>query len=119
MTGPVGQGSRAGHLLIWLAVALLVLLAIPAAIVRRRLGERRRARAPAPKPQLPPLERALQLLEWANSRREGSDRRRALELVAVELSRGGRSDLSTEARALAWQARTGLSACFCGVLFLK
>ena len=44
-------------------LVLLVALAIPVALVLRRLEERRRARLPQAKPELPPLERALRLLD--------------------------------------------------------
>jgi hypothetical protein len=93
-----------GHLLAALFLALLVLLAVPVAIVVRRVLVRRRAHAPDSKDELPPLERALRLLEWANERPDGDDRRRALELVAVELGRRGRHDLGAGARELAWQS---------------
>jgi hypothetical protein len=85
-----------------LVLGVLVALAIPVALVLRRLEERRRAQLPQPKPELPPLERALRLLEWANRQSDGEDRRRALELVAVELLRGGEPNLGAAARELAW-----------------
>jgi hypothetical protein len=101
---PVSYAISPGRLLVFGTLALIVLLAIPVAIVWRRIVERRHARAPPPEPELPPLERALRLLEWAASDSDEVARRRALELVAVELRRNGRDDLSGEARALAWQA---------------
>jgi hypothetical protein len=100
---PVSYAISPGHLLLLGTLALIVLVVIPAAILWRRIIERRRARTPEPKPELRPLERALQLLDWAASESDGVARRRALELVAVELRRDGRDDLSGEARALAWQ----------------
>jgi hypothetical protein len=88
---------------LWLLLAVvLVLVAIPVAIAARRVREYRRARGPAPRQELAPLERALRLLDWANRQPEGEKRRRALELVALELQRGGRGELGDEARALAW-----------------
>jgi hypothetical protein len=99
----VSYAISPGHLLVLLTLALVVLVTIPLAIVRRRIVEQRRARAPEPEPELPPLERALQLLEWAASNSDDVARRRALELVAVELRRDGQEELSGEARALAWQ----------------
>jgi hypothetical protein len=99
---PVSYAISPGRLLILLAVVLVVVLAILAAIVRRRLAERRRARLPHREPELPPLERALRLLEHALGD-DGAGRRRALELVAVEVERAGERALSTELRALAWQ----------------
>lgn len=98
----VSYAVSPGHLLIWLTVALALLVAVPAGIVWRRVAERRRRNAPVDT-QVPPLERALRLLESANANGDGDVRRRALELVAVELRRSGRDDLSGEARALAWQ----------------
>jgi hypothetical protein len=99
----VSYAVSPGRLLVYLALALLVLIAIPVAIVWRRIVERRRARELVPEPEVPPLERALRLLEFANADGDSAGRRRALELVAVELRRTGREDLSSEARALAWQ----------------
>jgi hypothetical protein len=55
-----------------------------------------------PELDLPPLERALLLLEWARRRPDGEDRRRALELLAGALENEGRSALAGDARALAW-----------------
>jgi hypothetical protein len=100
---PVSYAISPGRLLVFGTLALLVLVAIPVAIVWRRTVERRRAREPEPEPELPPLERALGLLEWAASNSDEIARRRALELVAVELGREGKDELSGEARALAWQ----------------
>ena len=91
-----------GALLGLLALALGAAIAVPAVLVLRRLVARRRAKRPEPRQELPPLEQALRLLEWANRQADGEDRRRALELVAVELLRGGRSDLGARARELAW-----------------
>jgi hypothetical protein len=91
--------------LLWLLlIAFLVALAVPVVLVVRRVRAYRRARMPAEKPELPPLEGALRLLDWANAQPAGDARRRALELVAVELMRGGQGELGTEARALAWSA---------------
>jgi hypothetical protein len=100
---PVSYAITPGRLIVFGTLALLVLVAIPAAIVWRRIVDRRRAREPEAEPELPPLERALQLLERAASDSDEVARRRALELVAVELHRHGREELSGEARALAWQ----------------
>ena len=99
----VSYAVSPGRLLVYLTLALVVLLAIPSGIAWRRIVERRRARLPAPEPDVPPLERALRLLESATAHADGVARRRALELVALELRRSGRDDLSGEARALAWQ----------------
>jgi hypothetical protein len=51
-------------------------------------------------PELSPLERALQLVEWARKRPE-PERREALEVLAVELD-PNESELSEAARKLAW-----------------
>ena len=99
----VSYSVSPGQLLVYLALALVVLVAIPVALVWRRVVERRRARASAPEPEVPPLERALRLLDSANADGDSAGRRRALELVAVELRRSGKDDLSSDARALAWQ----------------
>jgi hypothetical protein len=89
--------------LLWLLLILLVaVVAVPVSLVWRRVREFRRGRMPAAKPELPPLERALRLLEWANRQPDGEDRRRALELVALELARQEHGELGEEARALAW-----------------
>jgi hypothetical protein len=91
-----------GGLLWLLLLVFLALFAVPATLAVRRIRAYRRARGPAPREELPPLERALRLLEWANHQPAGENRRRALELVALELLRGGRHDLGGEARELAW-----------------
>jgi hypothetical protein len=91
-----------GGLLWLLLLVFLALFAVPVTLVVRRIRAYRRARGPAPREELPPLERALRLLEWANRQPAGENRRRALELVALELLRGGRHDLGDEARELAW-----------------
>jgi len=88
---------------LWLLFVVVLLVAsVPVALALRRWRAYRRARGPAPREELAPLERALRLLEWANRQPAGENRRRALELVALELLRGGRGDLGDEARALAW-----------------
>jgi hypothetical protein len=89
--------------LLWLLLAAFVVaLAAPVAVALRRIRAWRRGRMPAGRHELPPLERALRLLEWANAQPAGEARRRALELVATELRRGGRDDLVRAARDLAW-----------------
>ena len=100
---PASYAVSPGHLLLWLTLALVLLLAVPAALALRRIVEHRRAQEADDADSVPPLARALQLLEWATSQQDGNARRRALELVAVELRRRGRHDLGAEARALAWQ----------------
>jgi hypothetical protein len=53
-------------------------------------------------PPLPPLERALVLLEAARRSGDAEEQRRALDLVAAELLRGGEEELAGEASTLAW-----------------
>jgi hypothetical protein len=79
----------------------LALLALPAALVVRRIRSRRPP-PPEPEPELPPLERALLLVEWTRGREDGEDRRKALELLAFELDALGRGDQARAARRLAW-----------------
>lgn len=77
----------------------LALLALPAALA---IGVLRRKPPPVveEKPELPALERALRLVEWA---REGEDeeRRQALEVLAAELEEE-RPVLADDARRLGW-----------------
>jgi hypothetical protein len=79
------------------------LLALPAGLA---IGWLRRRRPPPPAEEerepLTPLERALQLVEWASSLENGSERREALEVLAVELEEVERPDLARSARTLAW-----------------
>jgi hypothetical protein len=107
LTPPARSYALSPNGLLWvLLLVFLALVAGPVTLVARRVQEHRRARGPAPKDELSPLERALRLLDWANRQADGEDRRRALELVALELLRGGRDDLGGEARALAWSPPT-------------
>jgi hypothetical protein len=70
------------------------------------LGRPRRRPAPVveapPAPVLTPLEQALALLEDPVAVNGATDRRRALELVAAELTWRGNDDLAHAARRLAW-----------------
>jgi hypothetical protein len=103
LTPPARSYALSPSGLLWLLfVVALALAAVPVAIALRRVREYRRVRGPAPRQELAPLERALRLLDWANRQPEGEKRRRALELVALELEREGRGELGDEARALAW-----------------
>jgi hypothetical protein len=88
-------------LVLLLVLAALVLLAPAGLLARRAYLERRAAAAPEPEPELEPLERALRLVEWSQDRRDGEDRRRALEALAEELETV-ESPLADDARALAW-----------------
>jgi hypothetical protein len=84
-----------------LALALL-LLALPAALA---LGWWRRRR-PEPdvvvEPELSPLEKALRLVEWAGEQPNGTERREALEVLAVELEAVESDELARSVRGLAW-----------------
>ena len=88
-----------------LLVGALALLALPAALVVRTL-RREEEIAVEEAPELPPLERALALVEWARDRSE-PERREALEALAVELDDEG-SALAGDARRLAWSPSSPL-----------
>lgn len=83
----------------------LALLALPAWLV---VGWARSRRPPPAvvQPEQTPLERALVLVEWANRRQNGVERREALEVLAVELELVESSGLATRARELAWSPAT-------------
>jgi hypothetical protein len=90
-----------------LLVGGLVLLGAAGGLVylARRRTTVRAAPAPPPPPPaplLPPLERALLLLELSERLDGAGDQRRALERVAEELARRGETELARAARALAW-----------------
>jgi len=52
--------------------------------------------------RLPPLEQALRMLESSSLRPSSPARRRALDVVVVELGRNGEPGMALEARTLAW-----------------
>ena len=84
-----------------LLLGALALLVLPAWLV---VGWAR-SRRPLPtveEPELTPLERALALVEWANEHRNGTERREALEVLAVELEAVESDGLAGRARWLAW-----------------
>ena len=87
-----------------LLVAAAALLAFPALVVGRALRREPPPVVEESGPELTPLERALALVEWARDRPDGTDRRKALEVLAGELEVVGRQGLADEARALAWPA---------------
>ncbi len=70
---------------------------------------RRPAPSPAPErgevSQASPLERALALVRAAVENGESSEKRKALERLARELGRSGRTALAARARRLAWSER--------------
>jgi hypothetical protein len=82
-----------------LLVGAVALLALPAALVVRML-RREEEILVQEAPELPPLERALVLVEWARDRSE-PERREALEALTVELDEE-HSALARDARRLAW-----------------
>lgn len=85
-----------------LLAAALALLALPAVLLVRWLRARRPVPVVVAEPELTPLERALRLVEWANERANGAERREALEHLAVELEGDERAELVRSARTLAW-----------------
>jgi hypothetical protein len=93
-----------------LAVVLLIAVAAVLALLAGFLVWRavqRRAPEPEPEPEpavppLPPLERALVLLEAARARGDAVEQRKALELLSEELESSGESSLALDARTLAW-----------------
>jgi hypothetical protein len=76
------------------------LLAFPAGLVAREL-RRRRPEAEA-ESELPPLARALLLVERARDEGEAAERREALEALAFELDGTSEEGRAREVRALAW-----------------
>ncbi|MBD0347578.1 MAG: hypothetical protein ICV59_00375 [Thermoleophilia bacterium] len=94
--GVVGALALAGALLLVLVATALVVPQLPRALgIRRPAWLRRQARP------LTPLAHALVRLRAASAN-GGGDERRALENLALELSRTGRDDLARSARRLAW-----------------
>jgi hypothetical protein len=87
-----------------LVVVALALLTPGLVLARRRLRARRPVEVEA-EPELPPLERALLLVEWTRDRENGEDRRRALEVLAEQLDLA-ESPLAADARRLAWSPRS-------------
>ena len=68
LTPPPASYRVTPRALLWLLfAAFVVALAVPVGLVVRRVRAWRRARMPGGRPELPPLERALRLLEWANA----------------------------------------------------
>lgn len=89
-----------GGLLLGGAAALL---AFPAGLVAREL--RRRRPEPETERELDPLERALQLVEWARDHGDAEEQREALEALAFESDAEGETERAREVRALAWSPR--------------
>jgi hypothetical protein len=89
-------------LAVGLLAAALALILLPAILVIRWYRRRRPVLVVPSEPELTPLERALRLVEWANGRANGTERREALEHLAEELADEGQNGLAQSARALAW-----------------
>lgn len=87
-----------------LLAAALALLVLPAVLLVGWLRRRRPAPVLVEEPELSPLERALRLVEWAVGRESGTERREALEVLAVELDTLESQELANSTRALAWSA---------------
>ena len=83
----------------------LLLAALAGAIVVREVRRRRQPPVEDEAPEVTPLERALALVQWAAERRNGAERRSALEVLAVALADEGAGDLAAVARELAWSQR--------------
>ena len=86
---------------ILLAFAVL-LLVLPITLVVRRLRQRPPP-VEEPEPEMTPLERAIQLVEWSRGRPEPEERRSALEALAAELDSLGDGSLASEVRAEGWR----------------
>ena len=85
-----------------LLAALAALLVVAAGVlVWFTLPRRRRAKGP----ELPPLQRALQLVRASTSNGYPAERRQALGRLARELSADGQRDLAQAAVRLAWSAQ--------------
>lgn len=87
-----------------LLAAALALLTLPAALIVRWHRRRRPEPVLSDEPVVSPLERALRLVEWTEGREDVTERREALEVLAVELEAAESPDLARSARALAWPA---------------
>jgi hypothetical protein len=88
-----------------LLIGAALLLALPGTFGWSWLRSRRRPAPVEEAPELTPLERAILLVEQARESVDGEDRRRALEVLAVELGAAERAEQAEEARRLAWQPR--------------
>jgi hypothetical protein len=94
-----------------LIAGALALLVLPGALAQGWVRGRRPPPPPVEdEPELSPLERALRLVEWAREREDATERRQALEVLAVELEALDNRDPANSARALAWSAPPPSSA---------
>jgi hypothetical protein len=85
-----------------LLIGAALLLALPGTFGWSWLRSRRRPPPVEEARELTPLERALLLVEQARESVDGEDRRKAIEVLAVELDASGRAEQADEARRLAW-----------------
>jgi hypothetical protein len=85
-----------------LLLVAALLLALPGRFTWSWFRSRRKPPPVEEAPELTPLERALELVEQARESVDGEDRRRALEVLAVELDSARRAEQAGEARRLAW-----------------
>jgi hypothetical protein len=79
-----------------------LLLILPGALTWSWLRGRRGPPPVEEAPELTPLQRAILLVEQARESVDGEDRRKALEVLAVELDASGRDEHAQTARRLAW-----------------
>jgi hypothetical protein len=85
-----------------LLLGAALLLALPGTFGWSWLRSRRQPPPVEEAPELTPLERALLLVEQARESVDGEDRRKAIEVLAVELDAAERAEQAEEARRLAW-----------------
>jgi hypothetical protein len=88
-------------LAVLLVVLALLLLAFPAVLVYRWWRARHPDVVEEEEPEVPPLERALRLVEWTAAREVVPEKREALEVLASELDADG-PPLADTARRVAW-----------------
>jgi len=86
---------------IGLLVAAVALLALLAGLVVSAFRRKPESVVETEEPELPPLERALLLVEWTRDR-DPEERRAALEVLAGELDEAGKVEFADRARKLAW-----------------
>jgi hypothetical protein len=93
------SATTLGLILLLLAAALLML---PATLVLRWWRRRRQPPPPEPAAEPTPLERAIALVEWSLERKNGAERRAALDALATELDAVASNGLADQTRVAAW-----------------
>ena len=88
-------------LAVLLVVLACLLLALPAVLLYRWWRARHPALVEEEVREVPPLERALRLVEWTAARDVVPEKREALEVLAAELDSEGQP-LAATARRVAW-----------------